>query len=164
MSHEQGGVEATRARFRPKRITTLFVGESAPASGDFFYYGNSAMFSHMKAAVELELGKSDDFLTTFKSYGWYLDDLVLAPVDKLSLLEREAKCLSAQSSLADRIVQYQPLAIVTLLLRINSIVGAAAIAAKCDASRFALPFPGMGNQKRFKTEIAWIIPMLPRIG
>jgi hypothetical protein len=34
-------VEATRARFRPDKITTLFVGESAPDGGDFFYFGDS---------------------------------------------------------------------------------------------------------------------------
>jgi len=45
-------VEATRARFRPERITTLFVGESAPASGDFFYYGDNAMLGYMRQAVE----------------------------------------------------------------------------------------------------------------
>jgi hypothetical protein len=46
-------VEAARAKFRPERITTLFVGESAPPSGDFFYHGNgnSAMTRHMQSAV-----------------------------------------------------------------------------------------------------------------
>ena len=31
-------VEVTCARYRPDRITTLFVGESAPSSGAFFYH------------------------------------------------------------------------------------------------------------------------------
>ncbi len=163
MGHNLEAVEATRARFRPEQITTLFIGESAPASGDFFYYGNNAMLSHMRAAIELEFGKSDDFLTTFKAYGWYLDDLVLEPVDKLTPLERDAKCRGAKDSLAHRIAHYQPLAIVTLLLRINPVVEAAAIVANSIAPRFTLPFPGMGNQKRFKDEMMRIIPMLPRI-
>jgi hypothetical protein len=163
MSHNMEAVEATRARFRPERITTLFVGESAPASGDFFYYGNNAMLRHMQRAVQDSFGESSDFLKSFKAFGWYLDDLVLEPVDKLSLLEREAKCLDAQNSLADRIAEYQPLAIVTLLLRISDIVDAAAIAANCNAARFAVPFPGMGNQTRFKDEMARILPTLPRL-
>ena len=65
-------VEATRLRFRPERITTLFVGESAPAGGDFFYYGRSAMTCYMREAIENALGETDDFLATFKAYGWYL--------------------------------------------------------------------------------------------
>jgi hypothetical protein len=163
MSHNMEAIEATRMRFRPERITTLFVGESAPASGDFFYYANSAMLGHVRAAAELAFGQSSDFLKSFKAYGWYLDDLVLEPVDKLSVTERKAKCLGAQNSLADRIADYQPLAIVTLLLSISNIVDAAAIAANCNAPRFAVPFPGMGNQKRFKEEMARILPRLPRL-
>jgi hypothetical protein len=50
-------IEAIRKRFLPERITTLFVGESAPHSGDFFYCGNNAMLPHMKCAVELAFGK-----------------------------------------------------------------------------------------------------------
>ena len=44
-------VETTRARFRPERITTLFVSESAPVSGDFFCHGNNAMLRQMQRAV-----------------------------------------------------------------------------------------------------------------
>ena len=96
-------VEATGTRFRPERITTLFVGESAPASGDFFYYGNTAMLRYMREAVEDSLGESGDFFERFKAYGWFLDDLVLTPVDELSGPARKAKCLHAQTSLATRI-------------------------------------------------------------
>jgi hypothetical protein len=155
-------VEATRARFRPERITTLFVGESAPASGDFFYHGKNAMLSHLQRAVEQSLGPSGDFLARFKGYGWFLDDLVLEPVDKLSPRERAAKCLGARASLADRIAKYQPLAIVTMLLRITNHVDAAAIAANCTAPRYIVPFPGMGQQVRFRAAMAQIIPKLPR--
>ena len=42
MSHDMKLIEATRARFRPERVMTLFVGESAPARGGFFYFGNNA--------------------------------------------------------------------------------------------------------------------------
>jgi hypothetical protein len=162
-SENMEGIEATRARFRPKRITTLFVGESAWSSGVFFYHGNTAMTRNMRSAVEGALGESGDFLECFKSYGWYLDDLVLTPVNDLKKSERNSKCWEAQTSLADRIAEYQPLAIVSLLLTIRHIVGTAAIMARCNAPRFAVPFPGMGQQTRFQTEMARIIPMLPRL-
>src|SRR5229473_291781 len=87
MSHNMEAVEATRARFRPERITTLFVGESAPDSGDFFYYGNNAMLGHMQRVVDNALGESgDDFLTRFKAYGWYLDDLGACLNSRCSML------------------------------------------------------------------------------
>ena len=61
-----------------------------------------------------------------------------------------AKCLDAQDSLAVRIAEYRPLAIVSLLISIKTIVDAAAIAAGSDAPRFAVPFPGMGQQPCFQ--------------
>jgi len=156
-------VEAIRKRFLPERITTLFVGESAPHSGDFFYCGNTAMQSHMKRAVELAFGKSDDFLKSFHGYGWYLDDLVLEPVNHLPKAERLAKCLDAQKSLADRIMVYQPEAIVSGLKSIELFVNAAAIIAGSNAPRYSLSFPGMGQQRRFHAGMAAIIQKLPRI-
>ncbi|MBR1156780.1 hypothetical protein [Bradyrhizobium sp. JYMT SZCCT0428] len=163
MGHDLEAVEATRARFRPATITTLFVGESAPVSGDFFYDGNNAMLTHMQRAVETALGVGDDFLERFKAYGWYLDDLVLTPVNHLTKSERNAQCLGAQASLAARITEYQPLVIVSLMIGIKNIVEAAAAAAGSDAQRFAVPFPGMGQQTRFKAAMARIIPVLPRL-
>ena len=156
-------VETVRARYRPGRITTLFVGESAPQSGDFFYCGNNAMLRHMQRAVEQVLPKSDDFLKSFKAYGWYLDDLVLTPVNHLTGSERIAKCQDAQKSLADRIAAYRPEAIVSLLISIEPFVDAAAIAASSNAPRYAVPFPGMGQQARFQDAMASIIPKLPRL-
>jgi hypothetical protein len=156
-------VEAVRARYCPKRIKTLFVGESPPTSGAFFYCGNSAMLNHMQRAVELALGENGNFLERFKAYGWYLDDLVLTPVNKLTKSERKAKCLEAQKSLADRIKAYQPEAIVSLLMFIKQFVDAAAITARSNASRYAVPFPGMGHQGPFQAAMACIIPKLPRL-
>jgi hypothetical protein len=119
-------VEAVRARWRPERITTLFVGEPAPASGAFFYYGNSALSRHMQRAVELALGEGEDFLKRFNAYGWYLDDLVLTPVNHLTKSQRKSKSLDAQNSLADRIAVYRPEAIVSLLMTIKPFVDAEA--------------------------------------
>jgi hypothetical protein len=64
-------VESVRERYRPERILTLFVGESAPHSGKFFYLGNTALKRHMQEAVEAAgLGANTDFLERFKGLGW----------------------------------------------------------------------------------------------
>jgi hypothetical protein len=123
---------------------TLFVGESAPASGAFFYYGNTSMSRNMRRAVEAVLGESSDFLETFKAYGWYLDDIVLTPVNDLTRSQRKAACLSAQNSLAERIAECRPLAIVTLLLGIRHIVEAAAIATGNNAPATPCRSPATG--------------------
>jgi hypothetical protein len=163
MGKHTGSVEAARTCYRPERIVTLFVGESAPNSGAFFYYGNTALMGYMNKAMEAAgLGGDADFLERFKAYGWYLDDLVLTPIDHLKGARRKKECRDAQNSLAARIEKYQPRAIVSLLLSIRDIVEAAATAAGSNAPRFAAPFAGNGNQTRFRKEMARILPLLPR--
>jgi hypothetical protein len=83
-------VEVVRRNYRPIRIMTLFVGESAPNSGKFFYLGNTALKRHVEEAMKAAgLGGNGDFLERFKAYGWYLDDLVLRPVNQM--MKRNAK-------------------------------------------------------------------------
>jgi hypothetical protein len=155
--------ETARSRFRPNRITTLFVGESAPVSGDFFYYGNNAMLTHARTAIERAFGPSDDFLATFQGYGWYLDDLVLIPVNHLDGLQRKNHLNNAKESLAARICDYKPRAIVSLLLSITRYVDAARTLAQSDAALYEVPFPGMGQQRRFHQAMDALIPKLPRL-
>jgi hypothetical protein len=78
---------------------TLFVGESAPDSGAFFYYGNTALSRHMDAAMKAAgLVGNGDFLERFKAYGWYLDDLVLTPVNHLPKSQRKRECRDAKKT------------------------------------------------------------------
>jgi hypothetical protein len=53
---------------------------------------------------------------------------VLEPVDRMTWSQCRAACRNAGASLADRIAEYRPLAIVSILLRIKDIVEAAATA------------------------------------
>ncbi len=155
-------IEGLRASYRPKQITTLFVGESAPFSGQFFYDGDNSMVRYMQRATEAVLPGEGDFLDRFKAYGWYLDDLVLTPINKMTPPQRKAEWIAARDSLKERLAEYRPLAIVSLLVGIQSIVDGAAIAAGSNARLFGVPFPGMGNQTRFHEAMVKLIPMLPR--
>jgi hypothetical protein len=96
-------IETLRASYRPQNITTLFVGESAPMSGEFFYQGKTGLRRYMEKAL------SFDSFESFKARGWYLDDLVLTPVNGLSKTERRLQCEGAVTSLAARIAEYRPL-------------------------------------------------------
>jgi hypothetical protein len=166
MAHNLELVEAMRARFRPDKIVTLFVGESAPDSDKFFYFGKNDMLTYTRQAIEQALGGGggDDILDRFKALGWYLDDLSLVPVNNLgSKAIRRSMCRAARQSLAERIAAYQPQAIVTVVSSIKNDVAAAAIAAGCDAPRYVLPFAGQGHQTKYMRQLAEIIPRLPRL-
>ncbi len=157
-------IETIRLAFRPDRIMTLFIGESAPISGDFFYCGGTALERVMRSAIEGSLGStSGDFLGTFKGYGWYLDDLVLTPVDHLRGQARRAPCEAAPASLAERIAEYRPLMIVSLLRSICVDVEEAMKTANCRVEHINTPFPVNWHEKAFKTQMRSNWPLLPRL-
>lgn len=155
-------IETARTGHRPRRITTLFVAESPPASGTFFYYGNGHLGRYLQRAIEDVMPGDGGFLERFKSYGWYLDDLVPTPVNHLTSRERTATHLGAAPDLQRRIAEYRPLAIVCLLKSISVIVRIAATGAGFDGQFFEVPYPGNGQQRRFHQQMMEIIPKLPR--
>ena len=157
-------IEAIRSQYKPEWIVTLFVGESAPVSGAFFYKDDTALAHHMRKAMEAAgFDCSGDFLSTFKSLGWYLDDLVLEPINDLSPKQRKARHRECQESLRQRIASCRPRAVVSLLLSIRDIVETAAARAAPDARTHAVHFAGFGQQNVFRAEMAEILPKLPTL-
>jgi hypothetical protein len=55
------------------------VGESAPDGSTFFYNENSLLHRLMNESF----GNPANFLTEFKDKGFFLDDLVLYPINKI---------------------------------------------------------------------------------
>ena len=149
--------EETRASYRPKRITTLFVGESAPHGGTFFYNQDSGLFREIRKAFR----GNGHFLEDFKRNGFYLDDLVLEPVNHLANKERRSLCRQSVSSFVERLKNYQPKAIVILLHSIKPMVLEAMHEAGISYEPYCTPYPGFGNQPRFHRAMAEIISNLP---
>jgi hypothetical protein len=119
-SRRKNSFEKLRHSHRPCPISVLFIGESAPpSSGKFFYSGNSVLYRAMKKAF----GGRADFLTKFKSKGYFLDDLVLFPADNATAEQRKQYLENCQRdlyrknipSLARRIKKYRPQGILILL-------------------------------------------------
>jgi hypothetical protein len=150
-------LEELRKSFRPGLITTLFVGESAPASGRFFYGGDSSLFYAMKR----EFGNQETFLEDFKDKGFYLDDLVLTPVNKLERHERLRQRQEAVPTLAKRLVEYKPKAVVVVMRAILPAVWKAMRMAGISYEPFCVPHPAFGNWTRFSNAMKEIIDSLP---
>ncbi len=89
-----------REAYRPEKVRVLFIAESPPASGGFFYFpetiGKDHLFRETMKALGLwpedrRLSKGFDkgpLLREFQSRGFYLIDTSLVPVDKLPRRER----------------------------------------------------------------------------
>lgn len=153
--------ESIRVNFRPaKKIRVLFVGESPPANGGFFYIC-SPMTNYMAQVFAEVFGKEfqsvADFLSIFKAEGCYLDDLSHEPVDNLPRRERRKKIDNCVSALAERMKEYQPEHVIAVLKSIETPVRRAAHKANLDVHIEAVPFPGQGNQCRFAKELSKIL-------
>ena len=102
-------VEDIRSSFRPAEIRVLFVGESAPQSGKFFYKGNSQVYGYMEKYLGQKLFQTrNNFLENFKVAGYYLDDLVLTPVNKAPRNEQKRLRVQAVPFLAKKHQGLQP--------------------------------------------------------
>jgi putative transcriptional regulator len=153
--------EQLRKRYRPKRIRVLFVGEAPPAGGTFFYRENSQVYRYLHESLQLHIRGDQGFLTAFRERGYFLDDLVAQPVDDIPLKDREAVFRQSVPHLAERLAQYQPEVVITILKRISGYVEEAMSLAALDVPHYAVPFPGNGQQTNFRHEMAAILPNLP---
>lgn len=153
-------VEKIRQSFKPDKVSVLFIGESAPASGSFFYTGDS-LCTYTKEAFtmafpDIVFRTSDEFLQFFQKTGCYLDDLSLIPVNDRNIDERKRMQLEGMPSLAKRIVDYQPNAIVCMLKNkaFQTIIRESVRRAGFENVPFRVtPFGGFGNQGKYREEL-----------
>ena len=146
----------------------LFVGESPPAGGTFFYNGDSGLARYTKRSFEeaysLQAVGMTDFLNGFKASGCYLDDLCLEPVNRMTEPARRAACKRSADSLAIRLKAAQPQMIVPIVRRIeNSVRQAAEKAGFLDRMKAALPHPSMGNHLRYVTQLSHLLVELREV-
>lgn len=140
----RSGREALRRTFRPGNVRILFVGESPPASGRFFYRRDSGLYRAMRNLFEAaDPSVSDEnFLQKFQECGCYLVDLCGEPADKLEANARRAAHVAGERSLRQKISRFQPEVIVSLCRSIRPNVSRAATAANWTGSIMDVPYPG----------------------
>jgi hypothetical protein len=152
MASAEIDIESLRRSYRPKQTKMLLVGESAPASGKFFYH-NSAMTTFTARAFERTYGvtfpDSATFLSFFQECGCYLDDLSLKPVNALRPKERKEILQQSVRSLSQRIFEVQPDVVVAILRRIAPYVRKAVELTSREIGFRVLPFPGNGHQELY---------------
>ena len=155
--------ERQRSGFRPTVVRVLFVAESPPAGGTFFYDANSNLYRVMRESFEGAFGKrwSDEkrgFLDFFRNHGCYLDDLCLDPVNKLSSADRREHHRAAIESLANRLKENRPQLLTVIKKDIAKHVDQACKMTGLDINiDYVLRFPTMGWQPSFVRELTDIL-------
>jgi hypothetical protein len=163
MSDEQ--YEKARARYKPEKVRVLFVGESRPNGGTFFYHGNSNLARYTQEAFERAVGlhykDPADFLEDFRRRSFYLDDLCESPVNRVSRRARESIRKSYEGSLALRIKEHSPERIVCVMRGILPNVQRASLATGISMEHIcSLRFPAMGHQRAYVDQLVGILSCL----
>ena len=156
--------ERMRESFRPPRIQLLFIGESPPASGRFFYSANSGLYRAMRMAFEIADSTVDDtnFLAVFQKRGCYLTDLCPEPVDHLGPDERRALRRDGEKRLAGQLKFLQPVMIAPVLRSIVTNVENAISLTNWHGSIVQFPYPGRWSRHR-KAFIEVLVPIIKRL-
>ncbi|MBU1698531.1 MAG: hypothetical protein KJ970_11060 [Candidatus Eisenbacteria bacterium] len=148
-------IEALRQSFRPRNVKLLMIGESAPASGRFFYKTSnmtSTTARVFESVYDMKFSSMDAFLRFFMVKGCYLDDLSLIPVNKMPRREREKTLREGIPRLAGRIENVKPTVIVIALKKIEKHVREAIALTGLTVPVYVLPFPGQGHQRVFQMD------------
>lgn len=156
--------ERLRESFRPQCIQLLFIGESPPASGRFFYSANSGLYRAMRMAFQIADSKVDDenFLAVFQQHGCYLTDLWHEPVDSLPSDRRRALRKAGEKYLARQLKRFRPVMIAPVLRSIANNVENAASLAAWHGRILQLPYPGRWSLHR-EAFIKALVPTIREI-
>jgi hypothetical protein len=146
--------EVFRQRYRPARVKVLFVGESPPASGRFFYHANSGLYRAIRRAFIRAIPslEEQDFLKHFQQLGCYLVDLCPNPVNRLDGKERIRACTQSELRLVKAIKQLQPDIIISVVRSISKNVERARERANWTGRHLNLPYPGRWRHNQIEFE------------
>lgn len=166
-------VEEARERYRPEQIRIMFIAEAPPCADDrFFYFENvtkgDSLFLHIIRAVFPELedwetkqirAHKEELLYRFMDAGYFLEDSVLESFPKgMSAKNKESGMKQAQGELLKRIEIYKQntkfVILSAMAFRVNQpfLVGQGFQV----LNDMMIPFPGSGQQNKFKAAIAHI--------
>ena len=109
---------------KPNTVKVLYIGESPPNRGTFFYGANSNLFRCIRKAFAKVIGETVgdgfNFLKYFKDNNFYLDDLCLDPVNNKTDSEKIILRQQGIEPLSKRINVFSPQAIIILMKGIES--------------------------------------------
>lgn len=162
-------VEKIRMAFRPPKTRVLFVGESPPAGGTFFYIGDSSLARYTQEgfsrAYGVDFKNTKEFLNSFMNNGFYLEDLCHIPVNNMDGSGRRRTQKESIEIFAERLKDIDPKAVVTILVSIKKhIEKALLIAGLSGTPHYVLPFPAMSHQQRYVVELSNVLHELHRKG
>ena len=161
-----------RNKYKPRKVNLLFIAESPPSSGGYFYsektIGKDHLFRETMKALKLwpsgrPMQKGLDkrsMLDEFRSLGFFLIDTCELPVDKLPPRQRRISTFEGASTLPKRVEALDP----ERILIVKKTVFKPAIQALSETefedrvlNTEPLPFPSHGNQKKYRAMLRRLV-------
>jgi hypothetical protein len=155
--------ERLRRSYRPADVRILFVGESPPVSGRFFYQTDSGLYRAIRNTFRAAFPAlpEEDFLNSFRYLGCYLVDLCDTPVDRLGSDNRKQACRDGEARLTKTLRELNPRIVITVVRSISANVRRAQESANWKGLYVELPYPGRWKEHRTVFEKA-LKPVLHR--
>lgn len=150
--------EAKREEYKPDKVKLLFIGESRPQQGTFFYFENSNLFTYTKQAFETV--NINFTLDKFKELGCWLYDVCNHPVNHFTRTERKKEAEKGIFALINTIEELKPDCIIVVKRGdFGNMVMREIFKIKRYNNRntFNLPFPACGHQLKYRDELAHIL-------
>ena len=161
-----------RDRYKPSHVLVLFIAESPPSSGGYFYFtqtiGKDHLFRETMKALRFwpetrPMRKGLDkrsLLNRFCSAGFFLIDTCQIPVDKLNTTARRASIANGAADLPRRVGHLDPDKILILKKTVYQPALDSLEAAgwnKRILNSRAIPFPSHGNQRQYRREVGRLL-------
>ena len=150
--------EKKRNDFKPSKTKILFVGESRPSGGTFFYDKNSDLYRYTKKSFE-NVG-IDFSLAKFKEMECWLYDVCKEPIDFIKSNSAKRKIIEKYIPDLIKIIKtLSPKYIIvvkkTCMEKVFSSILEIGYSENSDA--FNTSFPSCGNQKKYVNELTRIL-------
>ncbi len=97
-----------RNNYLPEKVKVLFIFESPPAAGHYFYAdtGSERLFDAMMEAIGYKPKNKIEGLKTFQGQGYFLIDSTYVPVNEMTNKERRTQVLNDIDILKEEIRKY----------------------------------------------------------
>jgi len=161
-----------RNKYKPGKVNVLFIAESPPSSGGYFYaektIGKDHLFRETMKALEFwpihrPMRKGCDkrrMLNEFRSIGFFLIDACEIPVDRLRSRERRLSTVQGALSLPRRVKSLDPDRILivekTVFKPARQVLSDAGFGNRILNTK-PLPFPCHGNQRKYRMMLKQLI-------
>jgi hypothetical protein len=155
-----------RADYRPAHLRAIFILESPPKSGKYFYNPHGTvheqLFRAMMEFIKVKPSSKQDGLGAFRDRGFIVVDASYAPVNDFKAKARDEAILREYDSLLRDLSLLNPNKDVPLILvkaNVCKLLGPSLTAAgfKVANNAITIPFPGSGRQKEFRDKLAAVM-------